>query len=163
MTNYNRIKTYKELLREIDYLKCCLSIDEYVYAACIGVTGTNVKILGCVKSYINAIRYKNADSISSFKNSTLDLYSSSRNEFNLSFKVIKKFIKLLSMQNESIDSKIGFNEFEDLASIVSSKYINMNHTDLVKNIEDFHQSLDANANPQLSLMNMIINSNKALN
>ena len=122
-----------------------------------------VKILGCVKSYINAIRYKNADSISSFKNSTLDLYSSSRNEFNLSFKVIKKFIKLLSMQNESIDSKIGFNEFEDLASIVSSKYINMNHADLVKNIEDFHQSLDANANPQLSLMNMIINSNKALN
>jgi len=122
-----------------------------------------VKILECVKSYINAIRYKNADSISSFKNLTLDLYSSSRNEFNLSFKVIKKFIKLLSMQNESIDSKIGFNEFEDLASIVSSKYINMNHTDLVKNIEDFHQSLDANANPQLSLMNMIINSNKALN
>ena len=121
------------------------------------------KVLECIKSYINAIRYKNADSIASFTNSTLDLYISSKNEFNLFFKVIKKFIKLLSMQNESIDSKIGFNEFEELASIVSSKYTNMNHVELVKNIEDFHQSLDANANPQLSLMNMIINSNKALN
>tara|TARA_Y100000768_G_C23736180_1_gene567215 strand:+ start:150 stop:416 length:267 start_codon:yes stop_codon:yes gene_type:complete len=48
------MKTYKELLREIDYLKCCLSLDEYVYAACIGVSGTNVKILGCVK-FLNGI------------------------------------------------------------------------------------------------------------
>ena len=54
MTNYNRMKTYKELLREIDYLKCCLSLNEYVYAACIGVSGTNVKILGCVK-FLNGI------------------------------------------------------------------------------------------------------------
>lgn len=54
MTNYNRMKSYKELLREIDYLKCCLSLDEYVYAACIGVSGTNVKILGCVK-FLNGI------------------------------------------------------------------------------------------------------------
>jgi DNA polymerase III delta prime subunit len=121
------------------------------------------KVLECIKSYINAIRYKNADSISSFTNSTLDLYISSKNEFNLFFKVIKKFIKLLSMQNESINSRIGFNEFEELALIVGSKYTNMNYVELVKNIEDFHQTLDANANPQLSLMNMIINSNKALN
>ena len=67
------------------------------------------------------------------------------------------------MQNESINSRIGFNEFEELALIVGSKYTNMNYVELVKNIEDFHQTLDANANPQLSLMNMIINSNKALN
>ena len=67
------------------------------------------------------------------------------------------------MKNKSIDSKIGFNEFEELACIVSSKFINMNHTELVKNIEDFYLGIDANANPQSSLMNMIIKSNKALN
>ena len=122
-----------------------------------------IKVLECVKGYINAIRYKNADSISNFTNSTLDLYSSSKNEFNLSFIVIKKFIKLLSMQSESIKYEIGLNEFEELASIVNSKYTNMIHSELVKNIEDFYQNLDANANPQLSLMNMIIKSNKALN
>ena len=121
------------------------------------------KVLECIKNYINAIRYKNADSISNFTNSTLNLYSSSKSEFNLSFRVIKKFIKLLSMKNKSIDSKIGFNELEELACIVSSKFINMNHTELVKNIEDFYLDIDANANPQSSLMNMIIKSNKALN
>ena len=47
--------------------------------------------------------------------------------------------------------------------MVGTKYVNMNHTELIKNIEDFRQALDRNANPQLSLMNMIINSNKALN
>ncbi len=122
-----------------------------------------IKVLECVKGYINAIRYKNADSISNFTNSTLDLHRSSKNEFNLSFIVIKKFIKLLSMQSESIKYEIGLNEFEELASIVNSKYTNMIHSELVKNIEDFYQNLDANANPQLSLMNMIIKSNKALN
>ena len=77
--------------------------------------------------------------------------------------VIKKFIKLLSIKNKSIDSKIGYNEFEELACIVNSKFINMNHTELVKNIEDFYLDVDANANAQSSLMNMIIKSNKALN
>ena len=120
-------------------------------------------VLECVKNYINAIRYKNADSISNFTHSILNLYSSSTNEFDLSFRIIKKFIKLLSMQSKSINSKIGLKEFEELASVVGSKYVNMNHTELIKNIEDFHQTLDRNANPQLSLMNMIINSNKALN
>ena len=120
-------------------------------------------VLECVKNYINAIRYKNADSISNFTDSILNLYSSSTNEFDLSFRIIKKFIKLLSMQSKSINSKIGLKEFEELASVVGTKYVNMNHTELIKNIEDFRQALDRNANPQLSLMNMIINSNKALN
>lgn len=46
--------SYKELLREIDYLKSCLSFDDYVYAACIGVDENNVKLLGCVK-FLNGV------------------------------------------------------------------------------------------------------------
>ena len=72
MTNYNRIKTYKELLREIDYLKCCLSIDEYVYAACIGVTGTNVKILGCVKFLNGVDHWRSREKM--FKNISCEKY-----------------------------------------------------------------------------------------
>ena len=48
------MKTYKELLREIDYLKGCLSLEDYVYAACIGVSNTDVKVLGCVK-FLNGV------------------------------------------------------------------------------------------------------------
>ena len=39
----------------------------------------------------------------------------------------------------------------------------MDQLKLIKNIEEFTSSLDGNANLRLSLMNMIINSNKALN
>ena len=39
----------------------------------------------------------------------------------------------------------------------------MDQLKLIKNIEQFTSSLDGNANSRLSLMNMIINSNKALN
>ena len=48
------MKSYKELLREIDYLEGCLSLDEYVYAACIGVSESGVKVLGCVK-FLNGV------------------------------------------------------------------------------------------------------------
>ena len=43
------MKSYKELLREINYLEGCLSFDNYVYAACIGVFEDEVKALGCIK------------------------------------------------------------------------------------------------------------------
>lgn len=39
----------------------------------------------------------------------------------------------------------------------------MDHIKLIENIEKLISVLDGNANPRLSLMNMIINSNKALN
>ena len=46
--------TYKELLRENDYLRGCLSLDNYVYAVCIGVNNTDVKTLGCIK-FLNGV------------------------------------------------------------------------------------------------------------
>ena len=67
------------------------------------------------------------------------------------------------MRNQSMKNDIQFAELEDLASIIDNKYKNMNHLKLISNIEDFNRSLNGNANPRLSLMNMIINSNKALN
>ena len=58
---------------------------------------------------------------------------------------------------------IEFEEFEELALIINKKYKNMDHIKLIENIEKLISVLDGNANPRLSLMNMIINSNKALN
>ena len=53
--------TYQELLRENDYLKGCLSFDDFVYAVCIGVTNTEVKALGCIK-FLNGIdHWRNRD------------------------------------------------------------------------------------------------------
>ena len=46
--------TYKELLRENDYLRGCLTLDNYVYAVCIGVSNNNIKALGCVK-FLNGV------------------------------------------------------------------------------------------------------------
>ena len=121
------------------------------------------QLLDCIKDYFNAIRYKNAESISSFIDKMESLYKSSRNEFNFHLSVIGKFIKLISMINQSIEYDIEFEEFEELALIINNKYENMDQLKLIKNIEEFTSSLDGNANLRLSLMNMIINSNKALN
>ena len=121
------------------------------------------QILDCIKAYFNAIRYKNADSISSFVDKIINLLNSSKNDLDFHLSVIKKFIKLISMRNQSMKNDIQFAELEDLASIIDNKYKNMNHLKLISNIEDFNRSLNGNANPRLSLMNMIINSNKALN
>ena len=121
------------------------------------------QILDCIKDYFNAIRYKNAESISNFIDKIESLHKSSRNEFNFHLSVIGKFIKLLSMIKQSIDYDIEFEEFEELALIINNKYKNMNQLKLIENMEEFTRSLDGNANLRLSLMNMIINSNKALN
>ena len=67
------------------------------------------------------------------------------------------------MINQSIEYDVEFEEFEELALIINNKYKNMDQLKLIKNIEEFKSSLDGNANLRLSLMNMIINSNKALN
>ena len=48
------MKTYQELLRENNYLKNCLSLDDYVYAVCIGVDQEKVYTLGCVK-FLNGV------------------------------------------------------------------------------------------------------------
>lgn len=48
------MQTYDEILRENNYLKSCLSFESYVYAACIGVTPYEVKVLGCIK-FLNGI------------------------------------------------------------------------------------------------------------
>ena len=121
------------------------------------------EILDCIKDYFNAIRYKNAESISGFIDKIENLYKSSRNEFDFNLSVIRKFIKLISIKNQSVDYDIEFEEFEELALIINKKYENMDHIKLIENIEKFISSTDSNANLRLSLMNMIINSNKALN
>ena len=121
------------------------------------------EILDCIKDYFNAIRYKNAESISGFIDRIESLYKSSRNEFDFHLSVIRKFIKLISMINQSVGYDIEFEEFEELALIINKKYKNMDHIKLIENIEKLISVLDGNANPRLSLMNMIINSNKALN
>ena len=121
------------------------------------------QILDCIKDYFNAIRYKNAESISNFINKIESMYKSSRSEFDIHLCVIRKFIKLISMINHSINYDIEFEEFEELALIINKKYKYMNQLKLIENIEEFTSSLDGNANFRLSLMNMIINSNKALN
>ena len=121
------------------------------------------EILDCIKDYFNAIRYKNAESISGFIDRIESLYKSSRNEFDFHLSVIGKFIKLISIINQSIDYDIEFEEFEELALIINKKYENMDHIKLIENIEKFISAIDGNANFRLSLMNMIINSNKALN
>ncbi len=46
--------TYKELLRENDYLRGCLELEEYVYAVCIGINNNIVSALGCVK-FLNGV------------------------------------------------------------------------------------------------------------
>ena len=67
------------------------------------------------------------------------------------------------MINHSINYDIDFEEFEELALIINKKYKYMDQLKLIENIEEFTSSLNGNANFRLSLMNMIINSNKALN
>ena len=91
------------------------------------------------------------------------LYKSSRNEFDFHLSLIGKFIKLISMINQSIEYDIEFEELEEPALIINKKFENMDQIKLIKNMEEFASSIDGNANLRLSLMNMIINSNKALN
>ena len=38
--------SYKDLLRENNYLKGCLNFEDFVYAVCIGASGNQVKALG---------------------------------------------------------------------------------------------------------------------
>jgi hypothetical protein len=63
---------YKNLLRENNYLKGCLSFEDYVYAVCIGASGDQVKALGCIK-FLNGIdHYRNRDKM--FKNIDCEKY-----------------------------------------------------------------------------------------
>lgn len=64
--------SYKELLRENNYLKGCLNFEDFVYAVCIGASGNQVKALGCIK-FLNGIdHYRNRDKM--FKNINCEKY-----------------------------------------------------------------------------------------
>lgn len=53
--------SYNELVRENNYLRGCLSFDEYVYAVCIGDDGNEIRPLGCIK-FLNGIdHWRNRD------------------------------------------------------------------------------------------------------
>lgn len=52
--------TYQELVRENNYLRGCLSFDDYVYAVCIGVD-EDIKVLGCIKFLSGIDHWRNRD------------------------------------------------------------------------------------------------------
>lgn len=66
------MKSYKDLLRENQYLKGCLSLEEYVYAVCIGAVGSEVKALGCIKFLNGVDHYRNRDKM--FSNIACEKY-----------------------------------------------------------------------------------------
>tara|TARA_Y100001970_G_scaffold108640_1_gene135798 strand:- start:2080 stop:2346 length:267 start_codon:yes stop_codon:yes gene_type:complete len=64
--------SYKDLVRENNYLRGCLNFESYVYAVCIGASGNQVKALGCIK-FLNGIdHYRNRDKM--FKNINCEKY-----------------------------------------------------------------------------------------
>jgi len=64
--------TYKDLVRENNYLRGCLKFEDFVYAVCIGASGNQVKALGCIK-FLNGIdHYRNRDKM--FKNINCEKY-----------------------------------------------------------------------------------------
>tara|TARA_B100000945_G_scaffold164608_1_gene132016 strand:- start:354 stop:620 length:267 start_codon:yes stop_codon:yes gene_type:complete len=64
--------SYKDLVRENNYLRGCLNFENYVYAVCIGASGNQVKALGCIK-FLNGIdHYRNRDKM--FKNINCEKY-----------------------------------------------------------------------------------------
>lgn len=66
------MQTYQSLARENNYLKCCLELDDFVYAVCIGAIGNQVKALGCIK-FLNGIdHYRNRDKM--FNNINCEKY-----------------------------------------------------------------------------------------
>ena len=64
--------SYKDLVRENNYLRGCLKFENYVYAVCIGASGNQVKALGCIK-FLNGIdHYRNRNKM--FKNINCEKY-----------------------------------------------------------------------------------------
>ena len=120
-------------------------------------------VLNVIKDFFNAIRYKNADSISNFSDGIIKIYSTSKSDFFLNFLIIKNFIKYLIILESDTSYDVDFLEFDDLAKIINKKYVNLDHMKLINEIDNFISSFDRNASPNISVMNMIINSNKALN
>tara|TARA_B100000035_G_C20541052_1_gene353986 strand:- start:243 stop:509 length:267 start_codon:yes stop_codon:yes gene_type:complete len=64
--------TYKDLVRENNYLKGCLKFEDFVYAVCIGASGNQVKALGCIKFLNGVDHYRNRDKM--FKNVNCEKY-----------------------------------------------------------------------------------------
>jgi len=63
---------YQNVLRENNYLKACLELDDFVYAVCIGEFDSGVKALGCIK-FLNGIdHYRNREKM--FKNIDCEKY-----------------------------------------------------------------------------------------
>ena len=63
---------YQDVLRENNYLKGCLEFEDYVYAVCIGASGSQVKALGCIKFLNGVDHYRNRDKM--FKNINCEKY-----------------------------------------------------------------------------------------
>ena len=63
---------YQDMLRENNYLKSCLELDDFVYAVCIGVVGSRVRALGCIKFLNGVDHYRNRNKM--FKNVKCEKY-----------------------------------------------------------------------------------------
>lgn len=63
---------YQDILRENNYLRSCLELDDFVYAVCIGVSGSQVKALGCIKFLNGVDHYRNRNKM--FKNINCQKY-----------------------------------------------------------------------------------------
>ena len=66
------MNSYKDLIRENNYLKGCLKFEDFVYAVCIGASGNQVKALGCIKFLNGVDHYRNRDKM--FKNIDCEKY-----------------------------------------------------------------------------------------
>ena len=64
--------SYKDLIRENNYLRGCLKFEDFVYAVCIGASGNQVKALGCIKFLNGVDHYRNRDKM--FKNINCEKY-----------------------------------------------------------------------------------------
>lgn len=66
------MQLYQDVLRENNYLRGCLEFEDYVYAVCIGASGSQVKALGCIKFLNGVDHYRNRDKM--FKNVNCEKY-----------------------------------------------------------------------------------------
>lgn len=63
---------YQDIIRENNYLKTCLELEDFVYAVCIGASGSQVKALGCIKFLNGVDHYRNRNKM--FKNINCEKY-----------------------------------------------------------------------------------------
>ncbi len=78
---------------------------------------------------------------------------------------LSKLEKLALNKKVVAIGEIGIDNYRNHSpnEIITKKYGELDHVKLINEIDSFISSFDRNANPSISVMNMIINSNKALN